>query len=211
MQQTLLRSADGNPLFAEEYIRMLRDRGLLRHERRSGGSTGQTSTFRRPCRGSSPPGSTRSNRTRRRCSRQRGRGEGLLARVGRRDRRHLRWEPRSDSTRSSARSSSAATPRVGRGRDGVRGAPRARARRRVRSDPAGAPRRPACAGGAVDRVARAGASEDRAEMLAHHYVAALELTRAAGGDSGGLEEPTRLALREAGSRAYALSALAGRG
>ena len=32
MQQTLLRRADGNPLFAEEYIRMLRDRGLLRRE-----------------------------------------------------------------------------------------------------------------------------------------------------------------------------------
>ena len=29
MQQTLLRRADGNPLFAEEYIRMLKDRGLL--------------------------------------------------------------------------------------------------------------------------------------------------------------------------------------
>ena len=28
MQQTLLRRADGNPLFAEEYVRMLRDRGL---------------------------------------------------------------------------------------------------------------------------------------------------------------------------------------
>ncbi len=32
MQQALLRRADGNPLFAEEYIRMLRDRGLLRRE-----------------------------------------------------------------------------------------------------------------------------------------------------------------------------------
>jgi len=50
-------------------------------------------------------------------------------------------------------------------------------------------------------------SEDRAEMLAHHYHTALELTRAAGGDSAALEEPTRLALREAGSRAYALSSL----
>ena len=32
MQQTLLRRADGNPLFAEEYIRMLKDRGLLRRD-----------------------------------------------------------------------------------------------------------------------------------------------------------------------------------
>ncbi len=32
MQQTLIRRAEGNPLFAEEYIRMLRDRGLLRRD-----------------------------------------------------------------------------------------------------------------------------------------------------------------------------------
>ena len=31
-QQTLLRRAEGNPLFAEEYVRMLRDRGLLRRD-----------------------------------------------------------------------------------------------------------------------------------------------------------------------------------
>ena len=48
---------------------------------------------------------------------------------------------------------------------------------------------------------------DRAEMLAHHYAAALELTRAAGGDASPLEAPARRALREAGNRAYALSAL----
>ena len=50
-------------------------------------------------------------------------------------------------------------------------------------------------------------TEDRAEMLAHHYVTALELRRAAGGDAAVLETPARLALREAGNRAYALSAL----
>ena len=50
-------------------------------------------------------------------------------------------------------------------------------------------------------------SEDRAEMLAHHYLAALELIRAAGGDTTAIEEPARHALREAGNRAYALSAL----
>ena len=44
-------------------------------------------------------------------------------------------------------------------------------------------------------------------MLAHHYLAALELIRAAGGETAALEEPARLALREAGNRAYALSAL----
>ncbi len=50
-------------------------------------------------------------------------------------------------------------------------------------------------------------TEDRAEMLAHHYVTALELRRAAGGDAAELETPARLAFREAGNRAYALSSL----
>ena len=44
-------------------------------------------------------------------------------------------------------------------------------------------------------------------MLAHHYLAALELTRAAGGDSAQLEARARRALREAGRRAHSLSAM----
>jgi class 3 adenylate cyclase/tetratricopeptide (TPR) repeat protein len=54
-------------------------------------------------------------------------------------------------------------------------------------------------------------SEDQAEMLAHHYLQALELTRAAGGDVEPLADRARLALRDAGDRAlglYALSAAA---
>jgi class 3 adenylate cyclase/tetratricopeptide (TPR) repeat protein len=50
--------------------------------------------------------------------------------------------------------------------------------------------------------------EDRAELLAYHYGAALELTRAAGRDASALETPARLALRAAGDRAYALGAYA---
>ena len=48
--------------------------------------------------------------------------------------------------------------------------------------------------------------EDRAEMLAHHYSSALEFARAAGQDVGPLAERARVALREAGDRAYNLSA-----
>jgi predicted ATPase len=55
---------------------------------------------------------------------------------------------------------------------------------------------------AADRVA------DRADLLAHHYLAALELARAAGRDTAELEEPARLALRMAGERALALSSYA---
>jgi tetratricopeptide (TPR) repeat protein len=48
--------------------------------------------------------------------------------------------------------------------------------------------------------------EDRAEMLAHHYLSALEFARAAGQDVAPLAQRARLAVREAGDRAYGLSA-----
>ena len=49
-------------------------------------------------------------------------------------------------------------------------------------------------------------SEDRAEMLAHHYLEALELVRVTGGDESSLREPARKTLTEAGERALALHA-----
>jgi class 3 adenylate cyclase len=49
-------------------------------------------------------------------------------------------------------------------------------------------------------------SDDRAEMLAHHYLAALELTAAAGLDTESLVVPAREALREAAERASDLGA-----
>jgi tetratricopeptide (TPR) repeat protein len=45
-------------------------------------------------------------------------------------------------------------------------------------------------------------------MLAHHYLSALELGRAAGEDTGAYAEPARTALREAGDRALSLNAFA---
>jgi tetratricopeptide (TPR) repeat protein len=53
-----------------------------------------------------------------------------------------------------------------------------------------------------------GRPEDQAEMVAHHYLSAIELRRAAGRDIDELVEPARVALGEAGDRAAALSALA---
>ena len=52
-----------------------------------------------------------------------------------------------------------------------------------------------------------GRPEDQAEMLAYHYVSALELLRSAGQDVGELVPRARRALRDAGDRAAALSAL----
>jgi class 3 adenylate cyclase/tetratricopeptide (TPR) repeat protein len=51
-----------------------------------------------------------------------------------------------------------------------------------------------------------GRPEDHAEMLAHHYVSALELTRAAGLEDDVLVERVRMVTREAGDRALALNA-----
>ncbi|HEX5468880.1 MAG TPA: AAA family ATPase [Gaiellaceae bacterium] len=49
-------------------------------------------------------------------------------------------------------------------------------------------------------------AEDRAEMLAHHYLSALEFARAAGQETAALTERARLAVREAGDRATSLQA-----
>ena len=53
-------------------------------------------------------------------------------------------------------------------------------------------------------IERLGRPDDHAEMLAHHYSSALELARAAGADTAELEEPARRAFHEAGDHAYAL-------
>jgi tetratricopeptide (TPR) repeat protein len=53
-----------------------------------------------------------------------------------------------------------------------------------------------------------GRPEDHAEMVAHHYVNALELTRAAGQDVAQLSGRACVALRDAGDKAMTLNALA---
>jgi tetratricopeptide (TPR) repeat protein len=51
-------------------------------------------------------------------------------------------------------------------------------------------------------------AEDRAELLAHHYAAALRFAKASGQDTAALAERARLASREAGDRALDLNAFA---
>jgi class 3 adenylate cyclase len=53
-----------------------------------------------------------------------------------------------------------------------------------------------------------GRPEDHAEMVANHYLSALDLARAAGQDVGEISVRTGVALREAGDRAASLNALA---
>ncbi len=51
-----------------------------------------------------------------------------------------------------------------------------------------------------------GRPEDHAEMLAHHYASAIEYARASGQSIDSLAERGRIALRDAGDRAFALNA-----
>jgi class 3 adenylate cyclase len=55
-------------------------------------------------------------------------------------------------------------------------------------------------------VEQLGRREDHAEMLAHHYLQALELTTAAGGSTEAFADDARGALTDAGDRAVALNA-----
>ena len=63
----------------------------------------------------------------------------------------------------------------------------------------------AAAAGWIESLGR---PEDHAEMLAHHYLSALDLARAANQDTADLAPRARAALRAAGDRAVALNAFA---
>jgi tetratricopeptide (TPR) repeat protein len=58
---------------------------------------------------------------------------------------------------------------------------------------------------AAEWIESLGRPEDHAEMLAHHYLSALELFRAAGRSTAEVADAARVALREAGDRALSLS------
>jgi class 3 adenylate cyclase/tetratricopeptide (TPR) repeat protein len=61
---------------------------------------------------------------------------------------------------------------------------------------------------AAEWIESLGRPEDHAEMLAHHYVSALDLARAAGLDTAAIADRARGTLREAGERAFGLYAYA---
>ena len=59
---------------------------------------------------------------------------------------------------------------------------------------------------AAEWIESLGRPEGQADLLAHHYLSALELARAAGVDAGVLAESAANALQRAGERAFALNA-----
>jgi predicted ATPase/class 3 adenylate cyclase len=209
LQQTLLRRADGNPLFAEEYVRMLKDRGLLRRD-------GQT--WRLDAVDVDVPETVQGIIAARLDALHAEEKEALQAAsvVGKvfwlsavakilglsaweaEERLHAleRKEVVRRERHSSVAGDADYAVRHALVRDVAYGQiPRARrADLHVR---------------ACEWIESLGEdrSEDRAELLAHHYLAALDLARAAGRDTGELATRASRALREAGQRAYSLSSL----
>jgi predicted ATPase/class 3 adenylate cyclase len=62
--------------------------------------------------------------------------------------------------------------------------------------------------GAAEWIESLGRPDDHGDLLAHHYLSALELARAAGVDAGVLAASAATALQRAGDRAFALNAFA---
>ena len=211
LQSALLAHAEGNPLYAEEYVRMLQDRGFLR---RDGGTWRLDKADEMPL-----PESvqgivaarldvlTPEEKALLQDAAVIGKvfWLGAVASLAAQPRssivEHLHALERKEFIRSERRTSVAGEEQYAflhvLVRDVAYGQiPRAR--------------RAGSHYSAAKWIASLGAerSEDRAEMLAHHYLSALELARAAGDDASELAEPARAALEEAGDRALSLNAFA---
>ena len=209
LQSALLLRAEGNPLYAEEYVRMLEDRGLLRKEDGTWRFE-QVEDFPLP---ESVQGIVAARldalSTDEKALVQDAAvlGKvfwiGAVAAVGKKE----RWEieqllhalGRKEFIRRERRSSVAGEEQYTFLHVLVRDVAYGQIPRGSRSDRHRA---------AAEWIASLGIdrSEDRAEMLAHHYLSAIELARAAGQDANEFAEPARLALREAGDRAMSLNA-----
>jgi predicted ATPase/class 3 adenylate cyclase len=209
LQSALLLRAEGNPLYAEEYVRMLEDRGLLRKEDGTW-RLEQAEDFPLPesvqgivaARLDALPPEEKAL-----VQDAAVLGKvfwiGAVAAVGKKE----RWEieqllhalGRKEFIRRERRSSVAGEEQYTFLHVLVRDVAYGQIPRGGRS---------ARHRAAAEWIASLGVdrSEDRAEMLAHHYLSAIELARAAGQNASEFAEPARLALREAGDRAMSLNA-----
>ena len=193
LQARLLEHAGGNPLYAEEFTRMLSE-GPAR------------SSCPRRCRASSPPASTRSRPRRRSCSRTRP-CIGRVFWLG-------RARPRALDARGAAALARAQGVRTPQRRSSVAGEDEYAFRHALVRDVAyeQIPRaqRADKHRAAAEWIESLGRPEDHAEMLAHHYASALEYARAAGSRYVAAFEPAASRRRCCASRrprALALHAL----
>ena len=211
LQAALLARAEGNPLYAEEYIRMLQDRGFLRREdgawRFEGSDDLPLPETVQGIVAARLDSLSHEEKALVQDAAVLGKvfWAGAVAGVGGSDRHgveeRLRALGRKEFLRRERRSSVAGEDQYiflhVLVRDVAYGQiPRARRAAKHLS--------------AAEWIASLSAdrSEDRAEMLAHHYLSAIELAEASGQDSGEFAKPASLALREAGDRALGLNAYA---
>jgi predicted ATPase/class 3 adenylate cyclase len=205
LRETLLTRAEGNPLYAEEFVRMLVERGLLVHE--ADGWKLRASDV-------PVPESV----------------QGIVA--ARLDALDAEEKALLQSASVIGRTfwPDAVAAVASRDRDELESTFRALDRRgllrRYRPSPGGeseyAFRHALVRDVAYGQISRArrgenhllaarwfeslGRPEDHAETAAHHYLAALDYVRATGGDIGSFSEQARGSLRRAGDRALALNA-----
>ena len=187
LQAPLLARAGGNPLYAEEYARMVSERGVAPSGRRPAprdraGNHGRAARRALGRGQGAHPGRGRAR-------------EGVLERRARRHDRAPALDGRGEPARgSNARSSSGASgarrlrprPSTSSATSSSATSPMARFRVRRRAEKH---RR------AAEWIETLGPDrEDRAEMLAHHYASALEFARAAGQDVSRIAEQARVAL-----------------
>ena len=155
LQQPILDRAEGNPLYAEEFVRLLKDRDLLIHK-------GSSWELRGGCRSSvpgvgagadrRPPGHPRPRRQVAARGR-RGDRQGVLGRGGRGDGRARPADRDHHPAGAVAQGACPSRPAVVDGRGGrILLLARPRPRRRLQPAPAGIPRRPARRRRHLDRV-----------------------------------------------------------
>ena len=203
VQSALLERAGGNPLYAEEFVRMFvagsATAALAARHRAAAPESVQGIIAARL------DGLPREDKELFQDAAVVGKvfWSGALAEIGGRERAVVE-ERLHALERQRARPPRA--PELGRGRERVRLPAPARPRRRLRAIPGPTARR--AHRRAAEWIEALGRPEDHADLLAHHYLSALELARAAGVMQGALAGSAANALRRAGDRAFGLNAFA---
>ncbi len=213
VQQPILDRAGGNPLYAEEFVRLLRDRDLLER-------VGSSWQLRRGCRGAVPRlGAGADRRTVGHAGTRRevavgGRGgdrQGLLGRGGRGDGRPRPPDRHRHAAGAVAQGAGqTVTPVVDGGGGGVRVLACARPRRRLQPAPTRLPRHPACRCRQVDRVesTRPGRRPRRRPRLPLHRALDLAPRRATPTRQPNCKHPRSGSSTLAGERALGLDTAA---
>ena len=196
LQTALLERAGGNPLYAEEFVRMVAERGP--HELELPNSVQGIISARLDALDAADKDLLQNAAVVGKVF-----WSGALAAIGGRDRfeveERLHALERRELVRRARRSSVAGESEYAFRhvlvRDVAYGSiPRAARAERHRA--------------AAEWIESLGRPEDQADLLAHHYLSALELARAAGVDAGVLVESASNALQRAGERAIGLNAFA---